>query len=199
MKNSFVVFFVFVSFLANAQFVRGNKFIAGTFSISTQHASTNNSGTPVTNGHMFELSPAFGYFLNDKYAVGGGIGFISTSQKTTYDPNQSFEYESQAITFRAFAKRYFLISDNFYFMMTGSVDFSRGKQGQNPDKTKYYSLGLSFKPAFIFFPSPKWGIEGGIGNLGFSHTRNLSEEEKYNNFYLNYGTLYLGFAYYILN
>lgn len=198
MKNAFVVLFVFVPFLSNAQFVRGNKFIGGTLSISAQSSTMDDSGTSQIKTHTFALSPTLGCFLNDKYAVGGGIGFVSTSQKYDY-ANMTDSFQSRAVSLQAFARRYFMISDKFYFMMTGSVNFSRGNQESNSIKSKYYFVGLKVQPAFVFFPSPRWGIEGGMGTLGFTHNRSLSYDTKYNNFNLDFGGFYLGFAYYILN
>jgi hypothetical protein len=100
-----------------------------------------------------------------------------------------------------FAKRFFPLSETFFFSATGSVDYDRFRStstasGGYESTTKSYRIGLNVSPSLIFFPSRNWAIEGTIGGLSLSHSRGISDESKSTSFGLNYGSISLGFAYY---
>jgi lipopolysaccharide assembly outer membrane protein LptD (OstA) len=160
--------------------VRGDKFIGGTFSFNTQQSSggLNESETKASS---FEVSPSIGYFLNEKLSIGGGLGYSVNHQKNIYD-FATQEYTSRYITVGAFVKRYFMISDKFFFTVRVNASYGRGVQinetGGSESKSKGYNIALSAQPSLLFFPSPKWGIEGSIGSLGFAHYRDLSYGSK---------------------
>ena len=197
MKFILISAFLCMSLVANAQFAKGDKFVGGTFSFNAQSSDGNSFETTYT---ACSFSPSVGYFLNDKYAVGGGIGYSYSRQKAEYDPDQFQEIIGRNLLIHAFVGRYFMISNQFFFKLTGSLSYDRGSQeqdnGTTENKTKNYSLSLYARPSLLFLPSPRWGIEAGIGNLGIQHWRSLSNEFKGTSVYLDYGSFYLGFAYY---
>lgn len=86
------------------------------------------------------------------------------------------------------------------FSIDGLIDFDRGVQTTTTSaaisQTESYQLGLSLWPSLIFFPSPKWGVEASFGSLTYSHSQNLSVDTNTNHFYLDYGTIQFGLAYY---
>jgi hypothetical protein len=119
MKSILFNAFLFVSFIANAQFMKDDKFIGGTFYATVQKSS--NGSNSEGNYSSCTLSPSGGFFLNDKYAIGGGIGYSVTRQKYEYDPDVNQEYRINAVEVHAFASRYFVIADRFFFRATGSL------------------------------------------------------------------------------
>lgn len=165
----------------------------------------NSSGGNFENNksRSFSVYPEMGFFLNERYAVGGGLSF--SSAKSRYDIPQGGYQENRTRGFGAyvFVKRYFPISEKFFFTMDGSLDYDRGKTtyGNNgfENTNKSYSIGLNATPSLIFFPSPNWAIEGSIGGLSLTHSRGISDEYKSTSFGVNYGGISLGFAYYFRN
>jgi lipopolysaccharide assembly outer membrane protein LptD (OstA) len=199
MKYILLTLLVFVSLLSNAQFARGDKFIGGHFSFSTQQSSGGLNDSESKNT-WFELSPSVGFFLNDKFAVGGRVAYSSNRQKNT-DDFSTQEYKSHSVSIGAFVKRYFAISDNFFFVLSGNANYGRGVQvnesGGSEIKTKGHNIGMYISPSLLFFPSSKWGIEASIGSLSLNHYRDLSHDSKNTSFNVTYGTFSLGFAYYL--
>src|SRR5688572_16482328 len=98
------------------------------------------------------------------------------------------------------SKRYFALSDKFYFALEGSLGYSRAQSTNTDDrfseKIKSYKYRYKRTTLFVFFPSAKWGIEAGIGGLGYSYSRNLTNKASFNNFSAYYSGINLDFAYY---
>jgi hypothetical protein len=145
-----------------------------------------------------------GFFLNEKIAVGGGMGY--TSSKNEYDvTNFSSISSSKGINVSSFARYYIPISSSLYFVGHGEVSFIRanqkdvqnsGTQGTTTREYPSYTIGIAFKPIFIFFPTKNWGIEAGVGSLGYSYQRNLPSVSSNSSAYLNFGSFSFGVAYY---
>lgn len=185
-------------FLSSGQLVKGDKFIGGNFRLSSQTPTKSSPG--VTNKIKgFSISPFMGFLINEKFAVGGGVGY--SSFRTKYqDPLNAREYSSNGILTRMIARRYFNVSEKFYFAVNGNLDFDRGKEsetyGSFETTTQNYQIAAVLVPTLMFFPSPKWGVEASIGALSYSYSRNLSTDADTSYFNLYYGTLDLGVSYY---
>jgi hypothetical protein len=80
-------------------------------------------------------------------------------------------------------------------------NFARGSHtnttGTVKNTSKSYDMGVNAQPMFVFFPSPKWALEAGLGSVGFTHSRDLTADKRHNNFHLTYGGLSFGATYYI--
>lgn len=187
--------------LASAQFVKGDKFIAGGYSVSVQNSSNGNGGE---NKHRsFQVYPEVGFFLNSRYAVGGGLTYSSGTSKFDYGQGVYQTYKNQGFGLYIFVKRYFSITEKFFFSLDGSVAYDRARSTTEisgaESTNKSYIIGFNATPSLIFFPSDNWAIEGSIGSLGLSHSRGLSDESKSTKFDLNYGSISFGFAYFFRN
>lgn len=191
MKQLLLALLLFASVLSYAQFIKGDKFIGGTFSI-TSRVST---GSTSSN---FSINPSVGYLVSEKVAVGVQLGYSYLESK---NDNLTFDYKSSAFSVGLLARRYFSISDKCLFSINGLVNFQRGTETNSPNsietKTQNYQLGVSIQPGFIFFPSPKWGLEARIGSLGYNYSKNLSTDYDQSSFNLSYGSLTLGVSYYL--
>jgi hypothetical protein len=140
-----------------------------------------------------------GFFLNERYAVGGGLSYSSTLNEYEFGGGHQIR-KTRGFGVHLFVKRYFLISEKFFFSMDGSVGYDRGRTtmetGSTESTSKSYNISMSATPSLIFFPSPNWAIEGSIGGLSLTHSRGVSDESKSTFFGLNYGSISLGFAYF---
>lgn len=82
MKLTQAIILLLTCHVASAQFVKGDRFIAGGYSVSVQNSSTGNGEE---NRHRsFQVYPEVGFFLNDRYAVGGGVRYSSATSKYDY-------------------------------------------------------------------------------------------------------------------
>lgn len=198
MKLILTIVFLLSCCCANAQFVKGDKFIAGGFSVSVQNSSEDN----FYDGkyRSFQVYPEVGFFLNERYAVGGGFSFLTTTNKSDVSQGTYQDHKVLGLGVDLFVKRYFPITEKFFFSMDGSVSYDRRRAttdyGGSESKEKSYIVGLNVSPSLIFFPSPNWAIEGSIGGFNLSHSRGLSDDSKSTSFGLDYGSFSLGFAYF---
>ncbi len=220
MKKIISISFVLLPCFAFAQFSKGQVYLGGTIS-----ASLFNSNTPATPNSTlsnakqsgFSLSPVFGYFLNPKIAVGGGIGYSNYTFENDYtyqyyDANNNIVYapgffksKSNSVFVNTFLRYYIPISSSFYLAAQGRFNFTRSNAENNqtvvgyPEnitKTPSYSLGLSINPALVFFPSPKWSLEASVGSIGYNYSRDLPNTYSSNSFSLGLGSFSFGLAYY---
>lgn len=67
---------------SSAQFSKGEKFLDGSFNINTQN---NNSSDYVSSkGKSFSIYSRMGFFVSEKFAIGGGLGFGISKQTYNY-------------------------------------------------------------------------------------------------------------------
>lgn len=206
MKLTLLAFFVLTCQLANAQFNKGDKVLSGTISFNTQRAPNSENGGLTNKVNSFSADPYFGFFTSTNFLMGVGLGYDAYFQEYyNYEPYTN-EVKSRSISPGIFAERYFNITDKFLFSIVGTAKFSRGHEeykqviessGETIEsKEQSYRLSVSLNPTFTFMPSEKWGLRAGIGHVVYSFFRNLSTDEKANNFSLNYGAVSFGLAYY---
>lgn len=200
---------------AFAQFNKGQVYVGGTLSTSLQNSNTTQP-SPAANlskNNSISAAPAVGVFLNPKIAIGGTIGysysltefdFQSFNQNTGTTVNSYQKYKTIGFSVGAFTRYYLPISNTVYFALHEQITFTRSNsetiQGnatqETTNQTPTYSIGVSVKPVLIFFPSPKWGIEAGVGSIGYSYTRTLPNVSSGNSFSLNAGSFSFGLAYF---
>lgn len=201
-------------FAVSAQFNKGQLFVGGSLSAQNQNDAQGNSLRNTGNSGSFSITPRIGYFINDKWALGGTVGYSSSFYNNAYK-DATFAHnqknDSKSLSIGLFGRRYFAISEKFFFALEGNLRFSRGNTTYNSTttyldgaplsasntNTPQYSVSAGVRPLFVFFPSQKWGIETGLGSLSFSSTRNLSDHSGSNVFGLGaLGALSLGVNYY---
>ncbi|HEV8512056.1 MAG TPA: hypothetical protein VGQ59_02205, partial [Cyclobacteriaceae bacterium] len=115
---------------------------------------------------------------------------------------------TRGIRVSSFLRYYLPISNSFYFVAHGEISFNRanttntnfnagGPLNQEvTDENPSYTLSAAIKPVFIFFPSPKWGIEAGVGSLGYNYQRFLPNVASSSSASLSFGGFSFGLAYY---
>jgi len=134
-----------VSSLALAQTEQSSKFIGGAFQVSTESSS---EGSSVTS---FGISPEFGYFIKDQWAIGSGLGF------SVYDRDETtFTFSISPFT------RYYVpvVAEKFFIYGEAELEAAFGSERS--------FFGLHAKPGFAFFPTKRWSIELDFSLLDFS-------------------------------
>jgi hypothetical protein len=218
-KKAVALSIVLLPCIAFAQFSKRQVYLGGSLSsslFSNEMPATANSYSSGNKNNMFTLSPIVGVFLNPKIAVGGSVGYTATYNESNYtssyyDANNNLitvpafqKSWSKGIIFMSFTRYYVPISSSFYFAAHGQINFTRSNQKniQNTgtqeitNENPYYSIGVTLKPVFIFFPSPRWGFEVSVGSLGYLYYRYLPNVSSVNSFSLNAGSFSFGLAYY---
>ncbi len=186
-----------------AQFAKGNKFISGNIGFDNQNYTYGN-GNGGSLYQTYSVGPSFGYFLRENLAVGISIGYSGNYQQNKgSQPNTGGESKTGGFSSNLFARRFFPLSEKFFFALNGSLGYSRSNSTNinyftnATTETKSYSWGLSISPMFIFLASTHWGFQGAIGNLYYSHSYNFTNENVWDDSGFSISGITLGFTYYI--
>ncbi|SHH89947.1 Outer membrane protein beta-barrel domain-containing protein [Chryseolinea serpens] len=191
MKKLLWIIFL-IPLVTHAQFKKGDVYLGGTFS------HYNAAGT-------FYITPFVGYFVNPRLALGADLQLSSSRSESAIqyaDGIHQAVITSRGVVLSLNARRLYTLSDKFFFALQGEIDYQRSFIKQevhelnSTTRYNFYGFGLVVSPRFIYFPSSRWSIEGGLGSLGCSFSRNLSNDTNTQSVGLNLGQVTLGFAYY---
>ena len=192
MKNFILAAVCLMPCLVFGQFDKGQVYLGGRLSTSFHNTPTV-PGVGASN--VFEISPSFNVFLNAKISLGGSIGYSYTNGQL-FNPISGIVISAttNTVSISPTARYYLAISNSFYIAFQGQVSYSRSNS--NVYYESDFGYGINFYPVFIFFPVPKWGIEGTIGSIGYTKTHYPSSSSFDNNFSFNAGSFSFGVAYY---
>jgi hypothetical protein len=203
-KILLLIILISFSFLAKAQFTKGDKSLGGYVTFDGQNSS-DQDGEPSNETRQVGIEPSFGYFISEKTAVGIFAGYNRYHSHSENAYNGSvWETKDRTASMGLFAQQYFPLTENFLFTITGQIRFSRTwnetvyEEGtySDEDKLNSYSLGATVRPGFTFFPSQRWAFEASIGSLRYTYSRSLSNDSKSGAFGFNYGSVGLGVRYF---
>ena len=148
----------------------GNSFIGGHFSFYGTVDKSKSGNTTEKDGSStyFTIMPFGGYFLNDRVAVGAGIGYDTQIVK---DPQSTIEKSSTSkIVFSPFG-RYYLISGTGGIFAEASMGFSFGTNktftSDVVDTENVFGFSILLSPAVYYYVTPRLALEAKFGWLGF--------------------------------
>lgn len=201
MRSISLVVLLLCSSLTYGQFSKGDMYLGGAFSFSTH--STPMSGLENIS-RSFSVVPSLGYFINENMALGARVGYSNNYSKATSSVSFVTENLDQSLITGFFARRYFSLSDKFFFTVIGSVDLNQGSNKQTEtilntttvNKSKDLRVTAAVRPNFVFFPTPKWAFDVSIGNIGYTIYKDITSKNTTNSFNLQYGAVSLGVSYY---
>ena len=196
-----ILFLIGITTSLQAQLSGGDIFIGGTGVIySNLQRDNRNAVLPSPKQSYIQFSPALGFVLNEKWAI-GAIANLTTRL------GYVFRAEENIFGIGGLGRRYIRISDQFIFAFSGQLVYNLITQKSrvyNPQKSenetlKSYANGLSTEvaPMFIFFPTPAWGFEAGIGSVGLAWANNRTEKSRDFQVFAGLGQFKLGINYYI--
>lgn len=193
----FTALFFAAHFNSLAQIGMGQKFIGGTFSLSSEKDKSNDVTTT-----DFNISPSFGYFLSGKLSLGGTAGYDSHAVKWTDSKNATSSF-----VIGPFLREYFSMGDEFALFLQEQLmlSFGSGTDESTPSPASNYnssSISVSVNPGLIFFPNNKFGVEAGLGSLFYKSQKDKGKDSDYENtnnsfgLNVNLNTMYFGMRYY---
>ena len=173
MKKLLIASAVALFGLSNAQIAKGTTYVSGVVGYSS--VDNNNNDNKVDN---FAVVPTVGYFVAPNLAVGLGVGYASTTDKTTFEGGYDKETLS-AFVVEPFVRKYWTLGDKLYFFGQLSVPMEFGNEKYEEkvgnttesDKVKYNSFGVSVKPGLDYFLNKNWTIEATIGEFGYNTSK----------------------------
>ena len=205
MKKIFLLIVTLLPFCSQAQFTKGDKVLGGSLQLNTSNQETPDG--PAYQYRSFSVLPNLGIFVNEKLELGGALGYSSYYQNVDGSSTSlGYTAKSKSLTTGLYAQQHFSLSEKFLFAVLVQSNFSRGNSvspqydptvGDYVDKeTQNYSINSSLRPTFLFFPSSHWGFRFSLASLNHIYNRNLSTDDKTNQFTLSYGGVNLGISYY---
>lgn len=209
MKKIILFLLMTVPLLAKSQLTKGTIFLGGSLSTSSQKTDYNNSGAVnPTKVNMFSISPSIGIMTSEKLAWGVALNYGSSSiSQDSFSPTTgtvvNYKTDNSGFGIAPFGRYYIALSDAAYFAVQGTASAVRGTTtttlgGSSSSENAYYTLGLTFKPVFVFFPTPKWAVEGSVGSFGYSYNRYLPNAQSTTTFGLGWGSFSFGVAYFFI-
>jgi hypothetical protein len=193
---TFSILFIVIG-SASAQIGKGAYYLGGSFNYNYDQAGTSNiysystGSTVYTNSHItnIQVSPDFGFFLTDRWAIGLQLGYSRVSGRETNDYiandsttasyTRSDTYHSDAIGIGVHLRYYWMLNDRIgifpQFGVTTSNDLNNFNDG---------TLSLGGNANIVFFATPHLAINLGFGNLAY----NLDYLSKTSNFNLGLNT-----------
>jgi hypothetical protein len=178
---------------ASAQSHKGEFYLGGSLSYDyNSYGSTNtfnyNEGyTIYTTSKItsFSIRPEFGFFISDKWSIGIQPVYSRTSGTETSnffsyttaadDYVSSDPYHNDVVGIGVHARYYCMISDKFGFFPEFGISTLN-----NTTYFKYGTFSLGGTPNFVFFPTPKLGVNLGFGGVSY----NLDYQTKDSTFHL---------------
>ncbi|MCS3528785.1 porin family protein [Chryseobacterium sp. JUb7] len=157
--------------LSNAQIAKGTTYVSGTLSYS----STENNNTD-NKVNELKLVPTVGYFVGTNLAVGVGVGYTNSSDKTETAAGYD-KFTKSAFVVEPFVRKYWTLGEKLYIFGQLSVPMEFGNDKNEVStaaatvstKDKFNSFGVSIKPGLDYFLNKNWTIEATIGDFGYSN------------------------------
>ncbi|ADY53219.1 hypothetical protein Pedsa_2677 [Pseudopedobacter saltans DSM 12145] len=176
-----------LAFTTQAQTEKGNVILGGSVGFNTSKAE----GASKSDVN-FNIVPSVGYFLNDNFAIGTGVGY-------QYDKSVSTKRQNEAFVVAPFGRYYVGLSNQFKFygQLSVPMEFGTDKSIDNNGDTgakigTTTDIGVNLAPGFAFYPTKRIGIELSVKGLGYEHTQFKDEatgaKAKNNAFGLNADT-----------
>ncbi|RDC61586.1 hypothetical protein [Adhaeribacter pallidiroseus] len=186
MKITLLLLFSFVVIgTCSAQITKGTSFVGGSGSYS-KGTSKYNQGPDIvykSSGSNFNFNPKAGYFISDNIALGLAINYFGSRSKSKNTPgNESYVNKQQSFGINPFGRYYKMLGERAAFFGQLTASYTKG-QIKTDDfiYQKYSFVGAGVAPGFVFFATPKIGIETTVGNLGFYHSDNKNFSQDPNN------------------
>ncbi len=168
------IMFIAIAWLAGmhllAQPAGGKFFIGGHFSLYGTIDKSKNGSTTEKDGSTtyFTIMPTGGYFLNERIAVGAGLGYDIQIDK---DPQSTIEKSSTSKMVFAPFGRYYLISGTGGIFAEASMGYSFGKNktftNEVTDTENVFGFSALLSPGVYYYVTPRLSIEAKFGWFGF--------------------------------
>jgi len=144
-------------------FANGDVFISGSVGFSSESQGDFKSNS-------FNIMPQVGFFVSDNIAIGGLIGYTSTTSDE-FDGGDFFEVKTNTLAIGAFARYYATPASDFSFFgelgaayLTASSEFD--VPGSTENKANGFAIALS--PGVSYFISDNFALEASIGALQYT-------------------------------
>ncbi len=156
----------------NAQTEKGSWVIGGSTTVGFNNVSTKysagNSSSTEPSVSTFTLTPSFGYFVQDKLAVGLDLGFVSMSQK-----DGDYKYTANTLSAMPTVTYYFKSATNLVPYLGAGVGYASTKltekyDGESESET-VDGLAWKAKGGLVYLINQNIGVDLGASYNQYSN------------------------------
>jgi outer membrane protein W len=163
-------------------FSNGDVFVTGSVGYSSET-------TGDVKSNSFTVSPAVGFFVTENIAIGGMIGYeSSTGDQDISGEGDFFEVKTNTFSIGAFGRYYATPASDFSFFGELGLAYATSKsEASDLDiESKANGFGVAVSPGVSYFISSNFALEATIGALSYSSMKpDFDGAEATNNFDLN--------------
>jgi len=167
---------------ANGQFKSGTLSIGGNVGIfndkyTIDYDDNNYYDDSETSIFTFSVIPKFGYFVQDNFEIGSGIGYTSISEK--YEENGDDEtINANIFSFYPYAKYYVAVIEQAGFVFDMGMNLGFG--GIPVYDVSLSSVEIGVKPGFYVKLTKNLYLNGTVGFFGYSGVtaKNTESDDK---------------------
>jgi hypothetical protein len=199
MKNLIILAVVCLPLIAFSQVEQGRSFLSGGIGLNSNSPENPQPGSTKQFTH-FDVNAMYGFLFADTWAV-GITPSLSTQTQTFTDNTKN---HSNSFGIGPFVRKYFLLTEKFYFHLDAAYvfnrqkDFSEASNGNNGPVTKSTSNVIAITPGVSYFITDRVAVQAMIGKLSYSKVKNPSTNSGSKAFDLNFSisSISLGAAVY---
>ena len=203
---------------ANAQLLKGDKFIGGGLAFSHSSFEQKNAGNVNTaqpnSRTTFNFFPQMGFLVSDFLAVGGELSYSRSKTKQQFFTGTGvldFSSTRNIYGIAPFIKVYWQLAKRAGFTLDTKTGVGFGKEknefdtnGFSQPESDIFQIDIDIRPQFYYFITPRIGMEASFGGLFYQY-QNLKVEDQgfgetetnQTNFSSNFGSsLFFSFKYY---
>lgn len=148
----------------NIGFRKGDKFASGSIGYMTT------SNPDDSKSKNFNVSPRFGYFINDFIAVGAKAGYAIDKNENRFGDTVS---DTKSFTIGVFGRYYLLPGNRFTFF--GELGVGFGSIKYDLANETYNGVNASFIPGLSYFFSEHFALEASVGVLSYESVKQDNE------------------------
>lgn len=176
------VFALTMAHVSFAQINKGALLVGAGINFNHSNNTSLNAGSQNydVKNTSFSLYPSVGYFTNDNFMIGMGLGYSYSGLKDdSNDPNSTpYINNRNEFSVNPYVRKYIEISEKLYFRLGASASAGMGsvKRGETAGELKkamdIFSLGVSISPGLTYFLTPKWALYAQYGNVYYAYEHN---------------------------
>ncbi|HOT15902.1 MAG TPA: outer membrane beta-barrel protein [Bacteroidales bacterium] len=158
-------------------------FVGGAFSVEMD--KTKNATEDIYKRTSFGITPKVGYYLNDQFAIGGAIGYTTSSYTYFYGAGDADDTKSTSnnMSISPFIRYHAVEAGNFSLFVEPmlSIGFGSSKSERGSTTTSdadHSSFGIQISPAMSYKINDKINIEAYFGGLSYSSSTEKEGDNK---------------------
>jgi len=145
-------------------YANGDVFISGSVGFTSQSMGDFKSNS-------FNITPMVGFMVSDNIAVGGMLGYSSSTADVSDEDFGTVELKTNAFSVGAFGRYYATPASDFSFFGQASLAYtsmSTEFDVEGSEEVKVNGFGIAVSPGLSYFIGSNWAIEATIGALSYS-------------------------------